>query len=129
LAQRKKLIAERDTLQGLEDAGTIGEKDAKRLTEVRGKINDKSRLLGETAADEHYKGAERVYPKTPKGSTSGDFDRVYKVGDEYHVVEAKNFVCCRAVSEASFVPARPIRRMAVKVRQHRAAALDPTRDR
>ncbi|MEP6859865.1 MAG: hypothetical protein ABJE66_04550 [Deltaproteobacteria bacterium] len=88
LAQRKKLIAERNTLQALEDAGTIGEKDAKRLSEVRGQINDKSRLLGEAAADELYK-TDPVYPKTPKGSASGDFDRVYKVGDEYHVVEAK----------------------------------------
>jgi hypothetical protein len=89
LAQRKQLIAQRDALEALQAQRKLTEAESEQLSKLYGRITDRSRLMGEAAADEMYKSAERVYPKSPKPSTSGDFDRVYKVGDEYHVVEAK----------------------------------------
>jgi hypothetical protein len=58
---------------------------------VRAEINDASRQVGETAADDvmRAKGGKLKYPLNKTHSTAGDFDRVYEVGDELWVVEVK----------------------------------------
>ncbi len=89
--KRRNLIAERDRLEALKEAGTIEAKDVEKLKKHYAKINEQSRQLGEHAAEGvmRARGGKKVYPIGKSYSTSGDFDQVYKVGDEFHIVEAK----------------------------------------
>lgn len=88
---RGDLIAERDRLEALQEAGKIESKDAEKLKKLYAKINEQSRQLGEEAAEGvmKTKGGKKLYPLAKKSSGSGDFDQVWKVGDEFHIVEAK----------------------------------------
>jgi hypothetical protein len=96
LAQRTKLIAERDKLELLEDAGTLDAQLADQLSKLRSNINESSRQLGENSATSYMRsqGASQVYPLNKTYSTSGDFDQVWTLvrpnGDTiYYVIEAK----------------------------------------
>ncbi len=57
------------------------------------KMNDQSRLIGEHGAESaiktRYADPELVYGGPGAASKSGDFDQVWKAGDQYIVVEAK----------------------------------------
>ena len=88
---RRKLMAERDRLEELEAGGNISDADKKVLSKLYAEINEQSRLLGENAAEAvmRSKGGVRVYPLAKAYSTAGDFDQVWKVGDEFYVIEAK----------------------------------------
>ena len=90
-AERESLITKRDPLSKLEKSGTIVDKDAQALGKLRAQINEQSRQFGENAAEGIMKGrgAKKVYPLDKIYSTSGDFDQVWKVGDEFQIVEAK----------------------------------------
>jgi nucleoid-associated protein YgaU len=89
--RRGEMIKQRDRLEARKKAGTLSKKDAKELSKLKGAINEQSRHLGELAAHDvmKAKGGKLSYPKTGKPSTKGDFDLIYKVGDEIYVVEAK----------------------------------------
>jgi hypothetical protein len=89
--KRSDLIAERDRLEALQEAGKLNAKDAEKLKKLYAQINEQSRQLGEQAAEGIMKGkgGKKRYPLDKTYSTSGDFDQVWKVGDEFHVVEAK----------------------------------------
>lgn len=102
--KRGSLIAERDKLEALEEAGTISKKDSERLHKIYGQINEESRQLGENAAESvmKTKGGKKVYPSGKTYSTSGDFDQVWKKGDRFQLVEAKggsSGLGSRAISE------------------------------
>lgn len=102
--QRGNLIAERDRLEALQEAGKIDAKDAEKLKKLYAQINEQSRQLGEQAAEGvmSTKGGKKIYPLGKAYSTSGDFDQVWKVGDEFHIVEAKggsSGLGSRAISE------------------------------
>jgi len=88
LEERGKQIAKRDTL---ESAGKLTEKESETLSKTYAKINEQSRQLGENAAEGIMKGkgGNKIYPIGKTHSTSGDFDQVWKVGEEFHIVEAK----------------------------------------
>jgi len=102
--KRGNLIAERDRLEALQEAGKIGQKDSDRLRKVYAEINEQSRQLGENAADAVMKGkgGKKIYPSGKPYSTSGDFDQVWKSGDRFQIVEAKGGASglgSRAISE------------------------------
>lgn len=88
LEERGKQIANRDTL---ESAGKLTGKESETLSKTYALINEQSRQLGENAAEGIMKGkgGKKIYPIGKTHSTSGDFDQVWKVGDEFHIVEAK----------------------------------------
>lgn len=88
---RRKLMSERDRLEDLQAKGALADKDSKALSKLYAEINEQSRLLGENAAEAvmRGKGGVRVYPIGKAYSTAGDFDQVWKVGDEFYVIEAK----------------------------------------
>ena len=88
LEERGKQIAKRDTL---ESAGKLTEKESETLSKTYAKINEQSRQLGENAAEGIMKGkgGKKIYLIGKTHSTSGDFDQVWKVGEEFHIVEAK----------------------------------------
>ncbi|MCI5121296.1 MAG: hypothetical protein D3908_08945, partial [Candidatus Electrothrix sp. AUS4] len=70
----------------------IDAKDAEKLRKLYAQINEQSRQLGEQAAEGVMKaksGAKKIYPHGKSYSISGDFDQVWKVGDEFHIIEAK----------------------------------------
>jgi Domain of unknown function (DUF4157) len=89
--ERGNLIAERDRLEALEEAGKISTKDSEKLRKIYAQVNEQSRQLGENAAEAVMKGkgGKKIYPTGKPYSTSGDFDQVWKAGDEFHIVEAK----------------------------------------
>jgi hypothetical protein len=93
--RRGSLIAQRDRLEALEEAGDLGSKEseavAKKLKKIYAQINEQSRQLGENAAEAVMKGqgGKKIYPIGKSYSTSGDFDQVWKAGDEFHIAEAK----------------------------------------
>jgi hypothetical protein len=89
--KRGALISERDRLEALQQAGALKPKDAERLKKLAAQINEQSRQLGENAAEGvmRSQGGKKLYPLTKTHSTSGDFDQVWKVGDEFHIIEAK----------------------------------------
>lgn len=100
--KRTDLIAERDRLEALEEVGKSAE--AEKLRKLYAQINERSRQLGENAAEGvmRSRGGRKIYPRGKTHSTSGDFDQVWKVGDEFHLVEAKggsSGLGSRAVSE------------------------------
>ena len=88
---RRALIADRNDLEALEKLGPLTSEDATKLKEIYAQINEQSRQLGEQAAEAVMsgKGGKKIYPLTKVHSTSGDFDQVWKIGDEFHIVEAK----------------------------------------
>jgi hypothetical protein len=89
--KRGTLIAERDRLEALQEAGKLSDKEGEELRKLYARINEQSRQVGENAAEAVMKqqGGKRIYPIGKSHSTSGDFDQVWKAGDEFHVVEAK----------------------------------------
>jgi hypothetical protein len=90
--KRGSLIAERDRLEALEEAGKISQKDSEKLRKIYAQVNEQSRQLGENAAEGIMKGkagAKKIYPIGESVSKSGDFDQVWKVGGEFELVEAK----------------------------------------
>jgi hypothetical protein len=90
--KRGSLIAERDRLEALEEAGQkLSQSDSEKLRKIYAEINEQSRQLGENAAEAVMKGrgGKKIYPTGKPYSTSGDFDQVWKVGDEIQIIEAK----------------------------------------
>ena len=89
--KRGDLIAEKDRLEALQDAGTIEAKDAEKLKKYYAQVNEQSRLMGEHAAEGvmQGRGGKKIYPLGKTNSTSGDFDQGWKVGEEFQIVEAK----------------------------------------
>jgi hypothetical protein len=88
--QRRELMSRRDALELLQEGGTIQPKELEELKTLYYKINEQSRQLGEHAAEGVMSGkGHKLYPLGKTHSTSGDFDQVWKVGDEFHIVEAK----------------------------------------
>lgn len=93
--KRGSLIAQRDRLEALQEAGDLGAKESEAVTQklkkIYTQINEQSRQLGESAAEAVMKGqgGKKIYPIGKSYSTSGDFDQVWKAGDEFHIVEAK----------------------------------------
>jgi hypothetical protein len=89
--KRAKLIAERDRLEALDEAGKLGDKGGERLRKLYGEVNEESRQLGENAAAGVMtnKGGKKLYPLGKPYSTAGDFDQVWQVGNELYIVEAK----------------------------------------
>ncbi|HKE46464.1 MAG TPA: hypothetical protein VKB52_00245, partial [Rhodanobacteraceae bacterium] len=93
--ERGKFIKERDRLEALEEAGKTVDKDgqaiADKLKKLYSSINEESRQLGENAAEGvmRGRGGKKIYPVGKSVSKSGDFDQVWKIGDEFHIVEAK----------------------------------------
>lgn len=85
--RRSDLIDKRYKLELLYEQGKIKLEDLKKLW---AQINEQSRQLGERAAEGLMSGkGKKLYPLVTTHSTSGDFDQVWKVGDEFHIVEAK----------------------------------------
>ena len=86
--KRGNLIADRDRLEAL---GKISQKDSEKLRKIYAQVNEQSRQLGENAAEGVMKGkgGKKIYPTGKPYSTSGDFDQVWKAGDEFQIVEAK----------------------------------------
>jgi hypothetical protein len=88
--RRRKLIDKRDELELLQEQGKIKPKELEDLKKLYAQINEQSRELGEHAAEALMSGkGKKLYPLGKTHSTSGDFDQVRKVGDEFHIVEAK----------------------------------------
>ena len=102
---RRDLIAKRDKLEALEETGKIKPQEAADLRKLHAEINEQSRRIGEQAAEGVMsgRGGKKIYPVGKTHSTSGDFDQVWKVGDEFHIVEAKggsSGLGSRSISEA-----------------------------
>ncbi len=88
--RRRKLIDTRDKLELLQEQGKIKPKELEDLKKLYAQIHEQSRQLGEHAAEALMSGkGKKLYPLGKTHSTSGDFDQVWKVGDEFHIVEAK----------------------------------------
>jgi Domain of unknown function (DUF4157) len=89
--KRGDFITERDRIEELRKLGPIRKEDADKLQKLSAQINEQSRQLGEQAAEAIMsgKGGKKIYPLGKTFSTSGDFDQVWKIGDEFHIVEAK----------------------------------------
>jgi hypothetical protein len=93
--KRGSLIAQRDRLEALQEAGDLSAKESEAVTQklkkLYAQINEQSRQLGENAAEAAMKsqGGKKIYPIGKSYSTSGDFDQVWQAGDEFHIVEAK----------------------------------------
>ena len=88
--RRRQLMEERDKLELLEEQGKIGAKQKEKLSSLYAEINEQSRQMGERAADALMSGKGRKLFPAGRGSTAaGEFDQVWKVGDEFHIVEAK----------------------------------------
>jgi hypothetical protein len=89
--KRGQLMARRDRLEALEEAGTISQKDAEKLRKTYAEINEQSRQMGEQAAEAIMKGkgGKKIYPTGKSYSTAGDFDQVWKKGGRYQLVEGK----------------------------------------
>ena len=88
--RRRKLIDKRDELELLQEQGKIKPKELEDLKKLYAQINEQGRQLGEHAAEALMSGkGKKLYPLGKMHSTSGDFDQVWKVGDEFHIVEAK----------------------------------------
>ena len=92
--KRGSLIAQRDQLEAALEQAPSGAKEKilkDELSKVYGRINEQSRQIGEQAAEAVMKGegGKKIYPIGKPYSTSGDFDQVWKVGGEFHIIEAK----------------------------------------
>jgi hypothetical protein len=86
--KRKSLIASRDRLEAL---AKLSDEDAEALSKIYGQINEQSRQIGENAAEAimKSKGGNKIYPRGKTYSTSGDFDQIWEINGEYHIIEAK----------------------------------------
>ncbi|WP_407571468.1 DUF4157 domain-containing protein [Deinococcus altitudinis] len=96
LDERARLVSERNALE--DRILTANETELAQLKQIRQRINDQSRIVGEHAGTAFVKGqypeAELVYGGPDSSSRSGDFDQIWKVKGEdgspmYIVVEAK----------------------------------------
>jgi hypothetical protein len=87
--RRRDLMERRDELERLVERGKL-KPDSEELSSVYAKINEQSRQLGERAAEALMGGkGKRLFPLGRSASRSGEFDQVWKVGDEFHIIEAK----------------------------------------